>query len=69
MVIIGTTNKQMDSCLPSSTVAFVKVDTDKCADIAQKYNVRTMTTFICIKDNNVVETVGVANTEWLSFPH
>lgn len=69
MVIIETTKGQMDLCLPPSTVAFVKVDTDKCADIAQKYNVRAMPTFIFIKDNNVVETVGAANTEWLSFPH
>jgi len=38
-------------------VAFVKVDNDKCADIAQKYNVRAMPTFIFIKDGSVVKTV------------
>lgn len=69
MVIIETIDEQMDSRLPPSTVAFVKVDTDKSADIAQKYGVRTMPTFIFIKDNNVVETVGVANTDSPSFPH
>jgi thioredoxin-related protein len=69
MVIIETTNHQMDSRLPPSTVAFVKIDTDKCADIGQKYNVRSMPTFIFIKDNDVVETVGAANVDGLSFPH
>ena len=68
MVIIKTTNEQMDSCLPPSTVAFVKVDTDKCADIAQKYNVRAMPTFIFIKEGNVVLTVGSANIEWPFIP-
>jgi len=46
-------------------VAFVKIDTDKCADIAQKYNVRAMPTFIFIKDNNVVETVLGADKDRL----
>jgi len=69
MVIIGPTNEQMNSCSLPSTVAFVKIDTDKCADIQQKYNVRTMPTFIFIKDNNVVETVGTANFDRPSFSH
>lgn len=68
MVIIETTNEQTDPCLPPSTVAFVKVDTDKCADIAQKYNVRAMPTFIFIKEGSVVHTVGSANIEWPFIP-
>ena len=69
MVITKTTHEYMNLCLPPSTVAFVKIDTDKCADIAQKYNIRAMPTFIFVKDNNVVETVRVLNIDGLSFPH
>jgi Thioredoxin len=69
MVITNTTYEYLDPRLPPSAVAFVKIDTDKCADIAQKYNVRAMPTFIFIKDNNVVETVRVANIDGFSFPH
>lgn len=63
MVITETTHEHMNPRLPPSIVAFVKIDTDKCADIAQKYNIRAMPTFIFIKDNNVVETVGVIDID------
>ena len=69
MVIIKTIHEYMNLRSPPSTVAFVKIDTDKCADIAQKYNVRAMPTFIFIKENNVVETVGATNINDSSFPH
>jgi len=69
MVIIKTIHEHMNPRSLPSTVAFVKIDTDKCADIAQKYNVRAMPTFIFIKENNVVETVGATNINGPSCPH
>ena len=65
-MVITETYEHMNLRLPPSTVAFVKIDTDKCADIAQKYNIRAMPTFIFIKDDNVVETVRVINIDSLS---
>ncbi|KIM19935.1 hypothetical protein M408DRAFT_18669 [Serendipita vermifera MAFF 305830] len=44
-------------------VTFVKVDTDKFATLAQKYNVTAMPTFHFIKNKSVVETVKGANKE------
>jgi len=53
--VIGPTFDALAKSYPH--VAFVKVDTDRCADIAQKYNVRTTPTFIFIKEGSVVNTV------------
>ncbi|XP_051174579.1 thioredoxin-2-like [Leptopilina boulardi] len=42
-------------------VIFVKVDVDECDDIAVKYNVNSMPTFLFIKNNTMLETVVGAN--------
>lgn len=65
-MVIAETHEHMNLRLPPSAVAFVKIDTDKCADIAQKYKVSAMPTFIFIKDDSVVETVRVINIDSLS---
>lgn len=47
------------------TVTFAKVDVDKVAAVAKKYNVTAMPTFIMIKDKEVVETLKGADPRGL----
>ncbi|CAG7846234.1 SubName: Full=Related to TRX2-thioredoxin II {ECO:0000313/EMBL:CCA68838.1} [Serendipita indica DSM 11827] len=46
-------------------VTFVKVDTDKLQDVAQKYTIKAMPTFLFIKNKAVVETIRGADQEGL----
>jgi thioredoxin 1 len=44
-----------------SNVAFVKVDVDEQPEIAAKYGITAMPTFLVIKGGNVVQTIRGAN--------
>ncbi|KDN33158.1 hypothetical protein RSAG8_13752, partial [Rhizoctonia solani AG-8 WAC10335] len=46
-------------------VTFAKVDVDTLPNVARKYNVRAMPTFVLIKSHNVVATIVGANREAL----
>ncbi|KAF2020123.1 thioredoxin-domain-containing protein [Aaosphaeria arxii CBS 175.79] len=45
---------------------FCKVDVDACQDVAQKYGVSAMPTFLVIKSGSVVETIRGANASALT---
>lgn len=45
---------------------FLKVDVDACQDVARKYNVSAMPTFLVIKSGSVVETIRGANPSALT---
>jgi thioredoxin 1 len=45
----------------SDSIAFVKVDVDAQPEIAAKYNISAMPTFLVIQEGNVVQTVRGAN--------
>jgi thioredoxin 1 len=44
-----------------NNVAFVKIDVDEQPEIAGKYGITAMPTFLVIKEGNVVETIRGAN--------
>jgi thioredoxin 1 len=48
-----------------STVSFVKVDVDKAADIARKYSVASMPTFIFLKNGKVIDQFSGASVQKL----
>jgi len=48
-----------------SGTKFFKVDVDECSDVAQEYDVRSMPTFVFVKDSKEVERFSGANTEKL----
>lgn len=46
-------------------ILVVKVDVDECEDLAAKYNISSMPTFLFIKNKNVVDQFSGANAEKL----
>ncbi|KXJ77338.1 thioredoxin-2 [Aedes albopictus] len=46
-------------------VLFVKVDVDECEDLAAKYEISSMPTFLYIKNKKVVDQFSGANAEKL----
>lgn len=44
-----------------SNVVFLKVDVDECYDVAAKYNVRAMPTFVFIKNGRKLDSFSGAN--------
>ncbi|KAF2475477.1 thioredoxin [Lindgomyces ingoldianus] len=47
-------------------IQFAKVNVDSCQDVAKKYGVSAMPTFLVIKSNSVVETIRGANPSALT---
>ncbi|XP_055546620.1 thioredoxin-2 [Wyeomyia smithii] len=46
-------------------IVVIKVDVDECEDLAAKYNITSMPTFLFLKDKNVVQSFSGANAEKL----
>jgi thioredoxin 1 len=59
--IAPTYKKLAEEHSSPNNVAFVKVDVDAQPEIAAKYGISAMPTFLVIKGGNVVETVRGAN--------
>lgn len=45
----------------------IKVDVDECEDLAAKYNISSMPTFLFIKNKNVVDQFSGANADKLEL--
>lgn len=48
-------------------VVVLKVDVDECEDLAAKYNISSMPTFLFIKNKNVVDQFSGANADKLEL--
>ncbi|XP_053693574.1 thioredoxin-2-like [Sabethes cyaneus] len=46
-------------------IVVIKVDVDECEDLAAKYSISSMPTFLFIKDKSVLESFSGANAEKL----
>ncbi|XP_058815830.1 thioredoxin-2 [Topomyia yanbarensis] len=46
-------------------IVVVKVDVDECEDLAAKYEISSMPTFLFMKNNTVLDTFSGANAEKL----
>ncbi|XP_058451659.1 thioredoxin-2-like [Malaya genurostris] len=46
-------------------IVVVKVDVDECEDLAARYNISSMPTFLFIKGKSVLDTFSGANSEKL----
>lgn len=49
----------------SDKIVIIKVDVDECEDLAAKYNISSMPTFLFIKNKEVVDQFAGANGEKL----
>lgn len=49
----------------SEKIVIIKVDVDECEDLAAKYNISSMPTFLFIKNKEVVDQFAGANPEKL----
>ena len=56
---------ELSSTYDTKKVIFLKVDVDDHQEITSKYQIKSMPTFLFIKNNNVIDRFSGANIELL----
>jgi len=57
--VIAPKFEELSKAYPS--IAFLKVDVDEAAELAEKFNIRAMPTFVFLLNGNVVKTIEGAD--------